>query len=145
MKNREIKFRIWNGSKMEHNIMAGFLGAFYVQGIDEKDSASMSPFNTKYFDTIPVMQYTGLKDKAGNDIYEGDILEVITKALPSGKDASGDTYLGEVKFDYGEYVISFKDKFGFNNALKNWALNHSKVLGNIFENSELLTTQAGGV
>ena len=45
---REIKFRVWTGQEMEHRIMVGFLGAFYVQGIDEKDSASMSPFNTKY-------------------------------------------------------------------------------------------------
>ena len=31
-----IKFRVWNGHKMELNIMAGLLGAFYVQGMNEK-------------------------------------------------------------------------------------------------------------
>lgn len=72
MKNREIKFRVWTGTQMEYKVMAGFLGAFYVQGMDEKDAACMSQFNTKYFDTISVMQFTGLKDKNGKDIYEGD-------------------------------------------------------------------------
>lgn len=71
---REIKFRVWTGLGMEYNVMAGWLGAFYVQGIDPKDSACMSPYNTIYSKSVPVMQFTGLLDKNGKEIYEGDIL-----------------------------------------------------------------------
>ena len=71
--SREIKFRAWNGASMEINVMAGFLGAFYVQGIDPEDSASMSPFNTK-LEGVELMQFTGLHDRNGKEIYEGDIV-----------------------------------------------------------------------
>jgi len=72
--NRQLKFRVWAGAAMEYNIMAGFLGAYYVQGINENDTASLSEFNTKYLDKCPVMQFSGLLDCKGKEIYESDVL-----------------------------------------------------------------------
>ena len=80
--NRENKFRIWNGIEMIYDVMAGKFGVFYVNpgekgdGLDVKDSASITPFNTKYSDTTPLMRFTGVLDKDQNEIWEDDIVGV---------------------------------------------------------------------
>lgn len=51
--NREIKFRVWTGMSMGYKVMAGYLGHFYVAGMDEKDAACMSQFNTIYRKETP--------------------------------------------------------------------------------------------
>ncbi len=63
---REIVFRVWNGANYENNVMVGKFGAFYVNpmngGLDANDSASLSPFNTKFSDNVIIEQFTGLHD-----------------------------------------------------------------------------------
>jgi uncharacterized phage protein (TIGR01671 family) len=127
--SREIKFRAWNGSKMEYNVMAGFLGAFYVQGIDEKDSACMSPFNTKCYSETPIMQYTEKKDKNGKEIYDKDILKT--------------------KYDDKLMAVEWNERFSsFCLKRKDWAFCHffgeaveseeCEIIGNIYQNPKLL-------
>lgn len=74
---REIKFRIWDGSQMNYHVLAGKLGSYYAS-IDPKDTASV--INTKYPENIIPMQFIGLKDKNGTEIYEGDKLQIKTSA-----------------------------------------------------------------
>jgi uncharacterized phage protein (TIGR01671 family) len=126
---RETKFRVWTGSKMEYNIMAGFLGAFYVKGIDEKDSACISPFNTKYPDVCPLMQYTGLNDKSGKEIYEGDIV-----TFKEWRDAYQEYEDKIMKVEYLEGFFCPLVSFGDEPSSKNY-----EVIGNIYQNPELLT------
>lgn len=139
---REIKFRVWTGQQMDYNIMAGFLGAFYVQGIDERDSASMSQFNTKYPESCPVMQYTGLHDKNGKEIYEGDIISEPIYQEPAehcGEELYEIKYLksGFVKVSIENnkrtwYLCEFFDPHDIFNNLDN-----IEVIGNKFENPDL--------
>jgi len=137
---QDIKFRAWVG-KMEYDITTGKFGTFFVNkekgdGLHPNDSASLTPNTTKYSDDTPVMQYTGLKDKNGNDIYEGDILRW------------RDSRNLEVKWGTVGWVLYgdlFK-KFGLeadscNEFNTSGYLPYSEIIGNVYENPELLTIE----
>ncbi|KAF0198856.1 MAG: hypothetical protein FD170_3976 [Bacteroidetes bacterium] len=122
------KFRVWNGQKMEMNIMAGFLGAFYVRGIDENDSACMSSFNTKYHDGTHLMQYSCINDKKKQDIYEGDLFKL-----------GSEKQVLEVRFEHGCFMAFHKGKsVGLIGELQVCFID---VIGNIYENPELLQAE----
>ena len=62
---REIKFRAWwNGSKMMGN-------TFTFEDINERGLSKWVNLSTGDI----LMQYTGIKDKNGKEIYEGDIVD----------------------------------------------------------------------
>lgn len=102
---REIKFRIWDGNN----------GYF-----DYPDTLELNR-------GLEYEQYTGLKDKKGREIYEGDIVW-----RPRGHSRE------VVEFDYGFYPFDAYEleELGMPDA------DDCEVIGNIHENPELLKAQS---
>lgn len=118
---REIKFRAWDKkeNKMQQvvQILYGHEASNYPLSVDFFRSVK-----SRLIKDIELMQYTGLKDKNGVEIYEGDIL----------------------KEDGILSTVEYKDDipgFGLNNSkysLCMYSSENMEIIGNIFENKELL-------
>lgn len=90
---------------------------------------------TVHPDTIG--QYTGLKDKAGKKIFEGDILEYIGKR----KDNMNKVYRRKVVFHEGMFALLSKELQAYS-ALNYHCMEDGRsawrVIGNIHDNPELI-------
>lgn len=109
---REIKFRAWYGNEMHYEIQGWGEGAFWTNFRLETFGDVIS--------TIPVMQFTGLKDKNGKEIYEGDVIEFT--------DDYGSKHLVEVKWGFWE-LLSLE--YGLRKYV-------GIIKGNIHQNPELI-------
>lgn len=128
---RELEFRAWNGETMNHNIIVGKFGAFWVNpgaknnGLDENDSASLTPFNTKCSESTVIMQYSGINDKNDKRIYEGDIFKL-----------GAEKEVFEVRFEHGCFMAFCNGKqYGLIGELQICFID---VIGNIYQNAGLL-------
>ena len=82
-------------------------------------------------ENLDVMQYTNLKDKNGKEIYEGDIVK--------NNDEIWDLY-----YDEGAWKMGLNGKRTNNDHLFLLEPQHSEIIGNRFENPELLASYLQG-
>ncbi len=125
---RTIKFR---GKRYDNGEWAfGDLHTHDVIEIIVRISYRREDYYAVVQDTVG--QFTGLQDKNGKDIYEGDILEFV--------DEKGKVYRRAVVYNEGAFCqeISFDWLKLAYNPLKNHQLELWEVIGNIHDNPELL-------
>ena len=127
---KTLKFRIWNGMEMVYDITSGKFGTFYVNpekgdGLNPEDTASLTVNTTKYPEGTPVMQYSGIDDKNGKEIYEGDIFKL-----------GAEKEVFEVRFEHGCFMAFCKGKqYGLIGELQICFID---IIGNIYQDAELL-------
>ena len=125
--NREIKFRAWvKSEKIMSNVYAIYLGEYAEVRL--KGGYDMLDLH----EDVELMQYTGIKDSNGVEIYEGDIVKIPqVKGFPYDRDCkikyiSGGFYCAPIGSTVGCYLCEINN------------LRAITLKGNIFENPELL-------
>ena len=131
---KEIKFRVWDkGLKQmiylsEPEVVNDDFSAIVFKLRDYFASA----FSSDRMEDLELMQYTGLKDKNGKEIYEGDIVYV--EAVAYGRDMNAMIFWKD-----GGFWLRWED--GYESYLQDWVKELAKsaeVIGNIYENPELI-------
>ena len=113
---KELKFRAWDGKKMIDDVIP----------VSETDIVELFEYEFQVAEVEVVEQYTGLKDKNGQEIYEGDIVEY-------------DWYIRNGKSYRVKEKVVFDDmgaRVCGHNRIRNCS--GVEVIGNIHENADLL-------
>lgn len=120
---KEIKFRAWDKElkKLSPVKSAEFIDKTWVTVFEDNESP-----RTIRWDRLEIMQYTGLKDRNGKEVYEGDLIK-------------HNGYIYEIVYNSGGFTVKNTDSKtavpASNDFLANININ---VIGNIYENPELL-------
>ena len=119
--SRVIKFRAWVPAmnQMQSDPKMGTMEAMSIISLND----SLAQYGEGIGSAV-LMQFTGLTDKNGKEIYEGDVLRC------------NDTFREAVHYS-GDGFWSSTDMATFRVRLSDWAT--LEVIGNIYENPKLLT------
>lgn len=149
--SREIKFRAWDTVS---NYMVDSTAGYFVEfdgdlwfnlgAVDNKDLL------LNQSEKLILMQFTGLKDKHGTEIYEGDIVRILYTDWPSQRPETNGRYamtldeykdsisnIGKVIYENVQFCIQFNEQ-GYLSSLEPGPHGQITVIGNVYEHPELL-------
>jgi len=146
--NRKLKFKAWDSNKKEF-----VFEEFHIIG-ETTVFNLIQQYRLEEFNDLFVIQFTGLKDKNGKEIYEGDILECPMPDFndplcPFDKDKKYEHdwwERGIVKYynEYARFGLEYHSPFGgegYTGLEEHISQSVNRgwwVIGNIFENSDLI-------
>ena len=123
MKTREIKFRVWR--KDESVFLTHPIGIY---------NSICNSFNES---NLVFQQFTGLLDKTGKEIYEGDVLQI--RMPPKRKVTAG--YLVTTRIIFSDGCFWFVGEGFTDNNWRFYEESDREVIGNIFADPELLKNE----
>lgn len=108
---RDLKFRAWDYTR----------GKFWYFSVDDTIADIRRVLSLSEWNDLVKQQYTGLKDRNGKEIYEGDIMEYFSGLVPKGTN------------NIKRVIVRWEEKDACFAGC--WS---GVVIGNIYENPELL-------
>jgi len=149
---KEIKFRLWDKEKKKMVYPSYQSRALKNQARHEclhlYPDSSCCLFDTDKEDMIfliqpdetdRIMQFTGLKDKKGKEIFEGDIVRFYPYELSKQRHKRGLLINGRIVFNnQAQFCIRYIDMFNPDGETDYLFSKECEVIGNIYENPDLL-------
>lgn len=136
--SREILFRgkrTYNKKWIEGSLVVDYAGNTYI--VWEYETVKGAMISSKTINVYPetVGEYTGLTDKNGKKIFEGDI--IICKKEICGNFIDSCVEIGFVEMKHGAFGLHRKQ--GYYRPFKDWLEDYEyEIIGNIHDNPELL-------
>lgn len=133
---RELKFRAWKKKHCPEMINISYIDwNEQVAGFKYRLSTTTYRDDREPLSNLILMQYTGLKDKNGVEIYEGDVIGLEDRT-------ARDSYVGDHVIVWKDTALRGKQicSSGSYIGIDYWTSgkNGYEVIGNIYENPELL-------
>ena len=136
---RERKIRAWDKETRKMYIVLSI--SFDVESVTMWSGIEGEAEIARDFKDVELMDYTGLKDKNGKEIYEGDIIKYTEEDEDSAFGGT-ETDTVEVRWidDIGQYRAVFASgrRVELHFILQLPTIRESEIIGNIYENPELL-------